>query len=234
MAYDLKQSTSDGALGGGLEKFRNPGVGESSAVELRQNYRSTPQIAAFLEDLDGSFPAMDLEGEYNAYSSVSQQDSGDIPELRIFNSDTELLDKTFDAAVEAGRTIGGRNVAVLCLNEDLFDKYLSASRIQGKYVAITTREDLKELQRARGRCVFSMPEYVAGLQFDTVFLLHADQADLAQEHLSQGARRRYVSRVYLGASRAQRRLVIASSKGRGGRSEILKGPLQNQRLIEDK
>jgi hypothetical protein len=232
MAYDLKQSTSDGALGGGLEKFRNPGIGKSAEVELRQNYRSTPQIAAFLEDLDGSFPAMDLEGEYSAYVGASQQANGDIPVLQTYDTDLQLLDGVFEKASIAGRELGGRNVAVLCLSEDLFDVYLSASRIQGKYVSITSREDLKELQRARGRCVFSMPEYVAGLQFDTVFLLHADQADLAQEHLSQGARRRYVSRVYLGASRAQKHLSVSASQDRGGPSEILSGPLQNRSLIK--
>ena len=231
MAYDLKQSTSDGALGGGLEKFRNPGVGVSAEVELRQNYRSTPQIAAFLQDLDGSFPAMDLEGEYSAYVSNSQQADGEKPMVRSYDTNTQLLDHVFEQAVQAGRTIGGRNVAVLCLNEELFDTYLIASRIQGKFVSVTSREDLKELQRARARCVFSMPEYVAGLQFDTVFLLHADQADLAQENLSQGARRRYVSRVYLGASRAQKKLVIAASRDRGGASEILATPLQNRSLI---
>ena len=62
MAYDLKQSTSDAALGGGLERFRNPGVGDSVPVDLKQVYRSTPEISALLSDLDASFPAIDLEG----------------------------------------------------------------------------------------------------------------------------------------------------------------------------
>jgi hypothetical protein len=32
-----------------------------------------------------------------------------------------------------------------------------------------------------------MPEYVAGLQFEVVFLIHADQADLSDELLTPGA-----------------------------------------------
>ena len=115
---------------------------------------------------------------------------------------------------------------MLCLNDLLFDRYLKAARISGKYVPLTTREDLKGVQYARGRCIFSMPEYVAGLQFDAVYLLHADQSDLSDEMLSQGARRRYVHRMYLGASRAQRKLIISSSLERGGVSELLDGPLQ--------
>jgi hypothetical protein len=76
---------------------------------------------------------------------------------------------------------------------------------------------------------------VAGLQFEVVYLIHADQSDLSDELLSQGARRRYVNRVYLGASRAQRLLVVASSRERGGRSEILEAPLENRSLaaVED-
>ena len=75
-----------------------------------------------------------------------------------------------------------------------------------------------------------MPEYVAGLQFDTVFLIHADRVDFENEFLSLGARRRYVSRAYLGASRAAQRLAIASSAERGGPSTILDCPLKTGSL----
>ncbi|MFT8886335.1 MAG: UvrD-helicase domain-containing protein [Acetobacter papayae] len=226
MAYDLKQATSDAALSGGIERFRNPGVGVSTFVDLKQNYRSTPEITKFLQDLDASFPAMDLEGEYDTVIASSEQEHGDIPVLKIYNRDQDLLDNVFKDAVIDARRLGGRNVAVLCLNELLFDRYLKASRISGKYVPLTTREDLKSLQYARGRCIFSMPEYVAGLQFDAVYLLHADQSDIGSEMLSQGARRRYVHRLYLGASRAQKKLAISASLERGGKSEVLDGPLQ--------
>ncbi len=234
MAYDLKQSTTDTALDSNLERFRNPGVGESTPLDLKQVFRSTPQIAAFLRDLDGSFPAMDLEGEFDRYVGVSTRGDGEVPALIEFSTDTQLVDEVFARATKIGRELtgGGSQVAVLCLNEDIFDKYLSASRTQGKFVAVKSREDLRELRYAKSKCVFSMPEYVAGLQFDTVFLIHADEADLLDENLSQNTRRRYVSRVYLGASRASNKLIITSSKERGGPSEILHGPLQNKSLIK--
>jgi len=232
MAYDLKQSTNDAAFSSGIDRFKNPGVGSSESVDLRENYRSTPQITKFLQDLDGSFPSIDLEGEYEIYGSLSKQAGGDLPIVQSYKTDTELLDKVFGQASEFGRDLGGRRVVVLCLNETLFDTYQKASRIQGKFVAVTSREDLKELQWARSRCVFSMPEYVAGLQFDVVFIIHADQLDLSDVYLSQGARRRYVSRLYLGASRAQQKLILAVSEARGGKSEVLSGPLKNGSLIE--
>ncbi|WP_241301155.1 UvrD-helicase domain-containing protein [Burkholderia cenocepacia] len=231
MAYDIKQGTNDVAFSGGMEKFRNPGVGESVLTELKQVYRSTPQITAFLRDLDASFPAMDLEGEYATYVAESQQEDGETPTLTVYETDISLVDSVFEQATRLARDIdgGGSQVAVLCLNEALFDKIQLAGRVREKFVPITTREDLKELRYAKSKCVFSMPEFVAGLQFHTVFLIHADSADYDEDQ-GQGTRRRYVSRVYLGASRAARNIQLSSSKEHGGPSHLLAAPLANSTL----
>lgn len=231
MAYDIKQGTSDVAISSGIAKFRNPGVGESVLTELKQVYRSTPQITAFLRDLDAAFPAMDLEGEFATYAGESQQENGEIPTLTVYDNDKMLVDRVFEDANRFARDIegGGSQVAVLCLNEALFDRIRNAGRVNDKFVAITSREDLKELRYAKKKCVFSMPDFVAGLQFDTVFLIHADSADY-DEGQGQGARRRYVSRVYLGASRAARRILVSSSKEHGGPSQLLSSLLSNATL----
>ena len=231
MAYDIKQGTNDVAISGGMDKFRNPGVGESVLTELKQVYRSTPQITAFLRDLDASFPAMDLEGEYATYVAESLQDEGEMPTLTVYETDTQLVDSVFEQAIRMSRDIdgGGSQVAVLCLNEGLFDKIRFAGRVQDKFVSITTREDFNELRYARSKCVFSMPEFVAGLQFHTVFLIHADSADY-DEGQGLGSRRRYVSRVYLGASRAARKILLSSSKEQGGPCQLLSVPLDNGTL----
>lgn len=231
MAYDIKQSTNDVAISGGIEKFRNPGVGESVLTELNQVYRSTPQITAFLRDLDASFPAMDLEGEYATYVAKSQQDNGEVPTLSVYRTDINLIDSVFEQATRMAREIdgGGSQVAVLCLNESLFDKIRLAGRVSDKIVSITNRDDFKELRYAKSKCVFSMPEFVAGLQFHTVFLIHVDSADY-DENQGQGSRRRYVSRIYLGASRAARKVLLLSSKERGGPSQLLDVSLSNATL----
>lgn len=231
MAYDIKQSTNDSAINGGMEKFRNPGVGASVLAELKQVYRSTPQITAFLRDLDAAFPAMDLEGEFSTYAGKSQNRDGDTPLLGAFQNDINLVDDVFDRAKRLALRVegGGSQVAVLCLNELLFEKICAAGRVNDKFIAIKTREDLKELRYAKNKCVFSMPEFVAGLQFDTVFLIHANSADY-DENRGQGARRRYVSRVYLGASRAMHRVLVFSSKEHGGPSAIFNNMLENDTL----
>ena len=233
MAYDLKQSTNDAGLGGGLARFKNPGVGPSVPVDLSQVFRYTPQIADFLRDLDGAFPAIDLEGEFKTHIGQSNKEDGDIPLLATYKTSISLIDDVFDKASREIRISkkSGSQVAVLCLNSELFEKYLNAGRIRNKFIPVKSREDLKELRYARSRCIFSMPEYVAGLQFDTVFLIHADEVDLTSELISQGARRRYVSRVYLGASRAVKTLILSCAEDRGGVSPILRGPIKNQSLI---
>lgn len=232
MAYDIKQGTSDVAISGGMEKFRNPGVGESVLTELKQVYRSTPQITAFLRDLDASFPAMDLEGEYATYVAESQQADGETPTLTVYETDIKLVDSVFEQAARMARDIdgGGSQVAVLCLNEALFDKIRFAGRVRDKFVPITTRDDLKELRYAKSKCVFSMPEFVAGLQFHTVILIHADSADYDEDQ-GLGRRRRYVSRVYLGASRAACNILLSSSKEQGGPCQLLDMPLANTTLL---
>jgi hypothetical protein len=53
--------------------------------------------------------------------------------------------------------------------------------------------------------VLSMPEYVAGLQFDAVLLIDANAMLIPQLGSGLNGLQRFVSSVYLGASRAKRR-----------------------------
>lgn len=238
MAYDLKQSPNDTPLtaGGksGAAYFKMAASGKTELVEFKTVFRSTPQIVGFLKDLDSSFPALGLEDEWQTYNAVSARDPGDIPKLVSYDTNQKLLDSVITDALSDVRANkdGGCQVAVLCLNEHLFDIYRVSGRISEKIVALTSRDQMNDLHYARTRCIFSMPEYVAGLQFDVVYLIHADKAELAEEDYSAGLHRRVVSRCYLGASRAAKKLVIATSEERGGRSDILSTPLQEGSLRE--
>lgn len=225
MAYDLKQSTRDVALGGGIARFKNPGVGESTPVELTQVYRSTPQISKFLQDIDASFPAMDLEGEYNIYQFESKQQEGVSPILKIYETNDDLVKDIYSQASKMARELSksGDRVAILCLNEEMFDIYVKAGKLAKEHISIVSREDFRQLRYARNKPIFSMPEYVAGLQFNSVFIIHADAVDFSMDSLSTGSQRRYISRLYLGASRAISKLMFSSSKERGGKSPIFDG-----------
>jgi hypothetical protein len=132
MAYDLKQAPTDAFLGRLREDagnmFKSIGAGETELVELTQVFRSTPEIANFLRDLDGSFPALDLAEEWGGYSPNSAEPHGDLPTLTKSSTITELVDSVFKQAQSVANKHGGRQVAVLCLNDELFGKYLNLGR----------------------------------------------------------------------------------------------------------
>lgn len=239
MAYDLKQSPRDtfAEYGEGDTNLfgASTGLQNSELVRLEKVFRYTPEIAEFLADLDATFPAIDVPGEWDAYSGKAQLANGKPPELVVYQDELHLFSTIFSDAEKIARSAagGGRRVAVLCASEELFDRYLetAAGQYKGRHIPIANREPSSELRHAGKRFVFSMPEYVAGLQFDTVFLIHVDGAE-APSDASDGLRRRFISNIYLGSSRAEKSLRIASCLSRGGQSDILEMPLERGSLIE--
>ena len=239
MAYDLKQSTkdsfvdyfsADASVFSARSRLQN-----SEVVQLNQVFRYTPQIAEFLRDLDASFPAIDVPGEWNAYVGEAQLPNDDKPKLMRFGTDRELLEYVFDRARATARTIegGGRRVAVLCVSESAFRRYQPPvrGRYQGSTYLIDSREATVEMRHVRKKFIFSMPEYVAGLQFATVFLIHVNQEE-APQNSGVGRRRQLVSSVYLGASRAEKTLWVACCEERGGPSDVLGMAIDRGSLVE--
>jgi hypothetical protein len=239
MAYDLKQSPRDSFTQleeTGSQFFAaTTALQNSELVELDKVFRYTPQITEFLTDLDAAFPAIDIPGEWEAYAGTAKLGPGPLPEIHVFKDDRALFETVFDEASRCARTIqgGGKRIAVLCPSEAVFDRYLliAAGRYEGKVLPITNREPATGLQHAGKRFIFSMPEYVAGLQFDTVFLIHADAAE-APPNSSIGTRRRFISSVYLGSSRAEKTLQISASLTRGGKSDIFDMAIGRRSLLE--
>lgn len=238
MAYDLKQSPQDtfaSYLDGDSNLFSaSTGLQGSELIKLEQVFRYTPQIAEFLADLDATFPAINIPDEWEAYTGRAEGD-GEAPELTVFPDELSLFRTVLTQAHQTARIIdgGGRRVAVLCASEEQFDKYLpiAAGQFEGKHVAIVSREPSSELRHAGKRFILSMPEYVAGLQFDTVFLIHVDASD-APVGSADGVRRRFISNIYLGSSRAEKSLRISACLTRGGKSDILDMALERKSLIE--
>ena len=234
MAYDLKQSTDDRALssaGSAGRFFRALHAGDSQLVELTKVFRSTPEIARFLELIDGAFPALDLEGEWQAYTGDSQKESGTIPQLKQFSTKIGMLDKIVNEAHRYARQGGGKNVAILCISESDFAIFSRAGRIKDKLSVVESNTDLLPICSAGKRCVMSMPENVAGLQFERVYMVGVDQQELDDEEMSFGARRQILSRLYLGASRASKHLTLAASEDCGGASAMLNRPIELGALV---
>lgn len=239
MAYDLKQSPRDTFTQYG-ESDNNlfgasTGLQNSELVKLDRVFRYTPQIAEFLADLDATFPAIDIPGEWDAYAGKAELADGSVPEVTVFKDERSLFSNVMSLAERTARFIdgGGRRVAVLCVSEDRFDQYVktASGQFAGRHIAITSREPTSELRHAGKRFVLSMPEYVAGLQFDTVFLVNVD-AQEAPVDAGDGVRRRFISSVYLGSSRAEKTLKISACATRGGMSDILRMAVDRHSLKE--
>lgn len=238
MAYDLKQSPRDTFTqytSADNNLFAaSTGLQNADIVKLSKVFRYTPEIASFLEDLDASFPAIDIPAEWDAYAGEAQLGNGLTPELIVYNDELSLFKHVFRVASIESRRIsgGGRRIAVLCPSEEIFDKYLPAvtGQFRGKVFPVDSREPATELRHAGKRFVFSMPEYVAGLQFQTVFLIHVDARE-APADAGLGIRRRFISNVYLGSSRAEKTLRLSACNARGGASDILDLALDRKTLI---
>jgi hypothetical protein len=198
-------------------------------------FRYTPQIAEFLADLDASFPAIDIPGEWDAYAGKAQLDDGQVPDLTVFRDERALFSAILRSAEGVARVApgGGRRVAVLCTSDEMFDRYVAAAEGQfaGRHIAITSREPSSELRHAGKRFILSMPEYVAGLQFDAVFVIHVDAAEAPLDS-GDAVRRRFISNVYLGSSRAEQTLHLSACLSRGGKSDILNMALARHSLRE--
>ncbi|MFB0769232.1 UvrD-helicase domain-containing protein [Aeromonas salmonicida] len=235
MAYDLKQSTKDSFIHYGEPNnnlFAIEGLRNSQLVEFNKVFRYTNEIKELLTDIDAKFPAIDIAEDWSKYNGESDS-SGPKPISIIYNNNADLINSVYKKAHEVARTIkgGGRRVAVLCVSEKMFHAYCEQYSGDKKVLIISDREPSAELRHAGKRFILSMPEYVAGLQFDTVFLIHCDQSE-APEDASIGLRRQFISSIYLGASRAERILEVLSSQHRGGLSDVFSLAINRHSLEE--
>lgn len=228
MAYDAKQSPRDTFLGlpndvaHKYNLWRDAKLGPVDKIELVDVFRYTPEITAALTSIDLSFPGQDLDEEWPAYSGISQTKSGPLPTVLSLASTKASFSFVFKRAAELQSNLGSKGrVAVLCVSNELFKEHLNMPFLHESYNAITSRDEASNIPRSTKKFIFSMPEFVAGLQFDTVLLMEVNEAEVPRGAYSASAKRKFVSQIYLGASRAERCLEFYSSADQGGTSSIL-------------
>lgn len=228
MAYDAKQSPRDTFLGLPSEDaqrynfWRDAQLGDVDKIELVDVFRYSPQIARALSCIDQSFPGQDLDEDWPAYKGIAKTQDGPLPTVCDLKSTVATYSIVFKRAQVLQRKLGrDRRVAVLCVSNELFRRYLEFTELRDYFHAITSRDEASGIPHSLRKFVFSMPEFVAGLQFDTVLLIEVNRAEVPDGPYSASALRKFVSQVYLGASRAERQLEIYSSIEHGGTSPLL-------------
>lgn len=228
MAYDAKQSPRDTFLNlpsadaKQLDFWRDAKLGNVEKIELIDVFRYTPQIAKTLSCIDEAFPGQDLDDDWPKYSGISKVDDGPVPTLCTLESTVATYTVVFNRAKALQRSLGkGGRVAVLCASNELFSRYLKFAELRDTFYPITSRDEASAIGANAKRFLFSMPEYVAGMQFNTVLLIDVNQDEVPQGPYSAAALRKFAAQVYLGASRAERQLEIYASKENGGAAALI-------------
>lgn len=223
MAYDAKQSPRDtflGVPGAGSQQYdfwKAADLGKVEKIELVDVFRYSPQIAQALSCIDQSFPGQDLDDEWPAYRGIAKTADGPVPIVCEVPSIIATYAVVFKRAQALQRNLGrGGRVAVLCASNELFGRYLEFPTLRSSFHAITSREEAFGIPYSQKKFIFSMPEFVAGLQFHTVLLIDVNRFEVPDGPYSAAALRKFVSQVYLGASRAERILEIYASRDDGG------------------
>jgi len=148
-------------------------------------------------------------------------ESGHHPELFKHADSGDEIESVVAEALRARER--RERTAVLCLDHGSFERYKEyvGSRWPNEFQAIESRDDVEQMRYTRRRVVLSLPEFVAGLQFDAV-ILAGFEARFSRHGPFEGYElRRFLSGLYLGASRAIKTLQIHfTDAGRGMPSVI--------------
>jgi hypothetical protein len=238
MAYDAKQSPRDTFLGMSEDRYehynfwRDAKLGKVEKFEFLDVFRYSPQITKALACIDKSFPGDDFREEWPAYKGIAKAKDGPVPTLTVLKTTVDSYRFAFTRAKELQRRLERQGrVAVLCASTELFSKYLTAGDLKSLFVAITSRDDIAQINLSPKKFVFSSPEYVAGLQFHTVLLIEVNKNETPQGPYSASSTRKFASQVYLGASRAERQLELYATEEHGGPSPILRIALDEGSIL---
>ena len=206
------------------------------SIDLVDVYRYTPQINELIRSLYEVAPALDLPQDWDIPLGHSQLEAGEVPSFQVFPDQLATFKGAIGAARKLSRDAVKRNgrVAILCLNEDRFEDYKTAAKGQnaGEVFIISSRDDTERLRYSGKKFLLSSPEYVAGLQFDTIILIDANRDQVPDGQNTGYLMRRFLSELYLGVSWAQRRLLIFASKDGGGLTNLFRGAIAESRLVE--
>ncbi len=210
----------------GTNIFARARLPNSGLIDLTEVFRYTPQIQALISTLLSNAPALDLDQDWEVPVGSSRLPDGPVPKVKVVRDQVSIFQEAISSAMALSKeTARGatRRTAILCLNDERFVQYhrAAAAQFDDDVIIITSRDDTDKLRYAGRRIVLSMPEYVAGLQFGAVVVVDANRDEVPDAKNNGYAVRRFLSELYLGASRAERHLLILASRDRGGISPFL-------------
>lgn len=240
VAYDPRQSPRNSffpeARSGRDSIWREANLSDGAQqFQLNDVFRYTPQILHFLREVNQHFPADDMAEEWGLTFGTSKVEAGEHPTARLFPGISSLGPRVAERAKELDRKLKrGQRVAVLCLDPDRFATYSKAGVFQDNFVVVSARDEVDSIKRYSGRAVLSMPEFVAGLQFEAVILVDANAGLVGRLGIGAAGLQRFISALYLGASRAKRTLEIVADASDGGFAGPIRQSISGGTVVEVK
>jgi hypothetical protein len=230
--FTLVAEGNDTRMAGIYERARLP---NPKKIDLVDVFRYTPEIAVLIRSVHDVAPALDLSEDWSMPESSSSNPPGAVPSFKVLANKEEIYKEAMRLAVELSKEARKRKgrVAILCMDSERLEEYVRAAsaQYQNEVIVILSRDDTERLRYAGRRFILSAPEYVAGLQFDTVIIVDANAHQVPDGQYRAYKLRRFLSELYLGLSRAEHRLVILASKDQGGLSKVLDGALGAKALV---
>lgn len=241
MALDPKQSVDEVYSDLGITEIMNKSnpeteksMGKAASYNLDIAYRYTKEILRFLQHIDAFYPQMDLGHEWdNKISGLksSKTSNGVLPRLYTYDSKENEIKNA--VAIADDFASKGKQTIILSLQEDLFELLKKNVENNVRYTFIYSKRDIGLLKYSKKRVLISEPNYVIGLQFDVVILVGCYSIFEKYEKNKSYYLRRFLSDLYLGASRAKGDLILTRNNTMADSLEVLEKAIE-QKLVEEK
>jgi hypothetical protein len=219
-----------------VDVYKRANLPDTTKFDLKIVFRSTGEITRFVQTIADQLIhiATGQEWETGPTSLPENAKSGPIPRYYQYLNSTAQYKSCFGRARKLVKEGIKKSVAVICMDSERFDTYLSAASGEYKsdHVAVASQEDVVDaLKYDSRRFAVTMPEYVGGLQFDHVFVLDLNDEATAED-VSPYHRKQFLTDLYIACSRARNDLTLHASKEDGGISNVIR-PAVWQKLIHE-
>jgi hypothetical protein len=193
--------------------------------EFSEVFRYTPEIARLLSYVNQGFPERDMAEEWLPPTAKSILPSGPTPIALSASDRIDMFARAISLGREAAKMAPKARTAVLTLSHKAFD--LAAKRYNEIFYIVDSRDSLDRLKYSGSRIVLSMPEYVAGVQFDNVIVTDVSQLDDFGRQTAL-ARNRFGANLYLAISRARSGVYLLADNKFGGIAPIILGAIREK------
>lgn len=210
-------------------------VGEQSLPDsdnkicLDEAFRYTRQVLKFLKHIDFCYPEMGFGDNWNnnIKNIESKQADGEKPQLYLVNSNQEI--KT--ALKIAKENVSNKRIAILTLQDSLFIQLQNELNDDRQFKIIDAMSKSHALKYVKQNIYISKPSYVIGLQFDIVILIGCYSIYDKNASNTSFYRRRFLSDLYLGASRTKVGLYLIGNKDAPFIPDVIQKAVDNK-IIE--